>query len=256
MKLTPTLQLADFFSPFNQEALACLCNDMDFGSGGVTLIPDNTLASHPYLALIGDKEGKVYVSDRNNMGGFNGSCTGTCLQVTARGCVLPKCSGTNHNLQTVQISTHRIHNNGAFWNGNLYYAGSFDVLGRYPISDTCNPGPICTVAAASNYGGQPVTFAYGATPSVSSNGTNNGVVWIINNSDNLDGGNPAILNALATDTLTEIYSSNTCKNSQGVLLDVPGPATKFSVPTIANGYVYIGTQTDFDIYGPLSRTCQ
>jgi hypothetical protein len=260
VKLTPSLQEEQFFSPFDELALACPCNDMDFGSGGVTLIPDHTLASHPFLAVIGDKEGKVYVSDRSDMGGFGGTsnCTGICPQRAFNGCKtpLPTCTGVDHNLQTVQVTTHEIHNNGAYWNSNLYYAGSFDVLGRYPISDTCTPGPVCPVAATSNNDGQPISFEYGATASISSNGTANGIVWIINNFDNLKGGTPGTLYALAADTLSQIYASNTCKNSQGVRVDEPGPATKFSLPTVANGHVYIGTQTDFDIYGPLTRSCQ
>jgi hypothetical protein len=34
-----------------------------------------------------------------------------------------------------------------------------------------------------------------------------------------------------------------------------GNPTKFSVPTVANGYVYIGTEADFDIFGPTTATC-
>ena len=34
---------------------------------------------------------------------------------------------------------------------------------------------------------------------------------------------------------------------------MPGTTVKFSVSTIANGEVYIGTQTDVDVYGLLQR---
>jgi hypothetical protein len=40
-------------------------------------------------------------------------------------------------------------------------------------------------------------------------------------------------------------------SNQAGTRDLPGASVKFSVPTIANGKVYIGTQTDVDIYGPI-----
>jgi hypothetical protein len=50
--------------------------------------------------------------------------------------------------------------------------------------------------------------------------------------------------------------SNKCQDPTGVRRDAPGSPTGFSVPTVANGNVYIGTQTDFDIYGQVvQRTC-
>jgi hypothetical protein len=58
--------------------------------------------------------------------------------------------------------------------------------------------------------------------------------------------------AFDAENLAELYSSNGCHNNHR---DVIGKPTRFSVPTIANGYVFVGTETDFDIFGKTTATC-
>ncbi len=96
-------------------------------------------------------------------------------------------------------------------------------------------------------------FTYGTTPSVSSSGNSNGIVWAVDdlNGYAAQGGAAAVLHAFNASSMIELYNSGQCGTA-----DLPGPATKFSVPTIANGYVFIGTQTDFDIYGVLLQARQ
>jgi len=88
----------------------------------------------------------------------------------------------------------------------------------------------------------PTGFGFpGATPSISSNGTANGIVWAINSNayctQQSSSCGPAVLHAYSAATLsTELWNS-----SQGNG-NVAGNAVKFTVPTIANGKVYIGTR--------------
>jgi hypothetical protein len=241
IKMTPDLNtIAGYFTPSDQYWRAC--NDIDFGSGGVLLVPDNTLPNYPYIAIKGDKEGIIWAFDRGSPGGYNGgSCSQSC---TAR------CMNSNNNLQSVaDLGAKVIHNNPAFWKGSsssyLYYAVSFEPLAQYPLCNT--NGPICT---GINYLQSGNTFQYGSTPSVSSQGTTNGIVWSIDNFGNVSGGKPAVLWAYDAVTLNTLYNSTQCPTR-----DTPGDATKFSVPTIANGFVYFGTQTDFDIYGNTTAAC-
>jgi hypothetical protein len=86
----------------------------------------------------------------------------------------------------------------------------------------------------------------GATPVISSNGTNNAILWLIDASGALTG-MPAILRAFDPNDLSkDIYNSATVTPR-----DTAGPAVKFTVPTVANGKVYVGTQTELDVYGLL-----
>ncbi len=91
----------------------------------------------------------------------------------------------------------------------------------------------------------------GATPAISSNGATNGIVWVVNTSNNgtgTSGGNgPAILFAYDATNLSKLYSSPT--SGAGAA----GNAVKFVVPTVANGKVYVGTQTELSVFGLLSN---
>jgi hypothetical protein len=88
----------------------------------------------------------------------------------------------------------------------------------------------------------------GATPVVSSKDANNALIWLIDSSGALAAPNTAaILRVFDPGNLSnEIYNSGMVP-----LRDTAGLAVKFSVPTVANAKVYVGTQTELDVYGLL-----
>jgi hypothetical protein len=94
----------------------------------------------------------------------------------------------------------------------------------------------------------------GSTPSISANGTNNGILWTVERKDILGarpGTQPAVLYAYsAADVSIMLYDSAHAKQ----LRDQPGCANKFVTPTVANGKVYLGTQNELDVYGVLPIT--
>jgi hypothetical protein len=97
-------------------------------------------------------------------------------------------------------------------------------------------------------------FPVGATPSVSSNGTSNGIVWAIERPSALGvqpGASSAVLYAYDATNLSNMLYNSASATSNGVLRDRGGCANKFAVPTIANGKVYVGTQNELDIFGLL-----
>ena len=69
------------------------------------------------------------------------------------------------------------------------------------------------------------------------------VLWALETSQWNTGG-PSTLYAFdATNLATKLYDSNQFSADQ------PGLAVKFTVPTVANGSVYVGTQTRLAVFG-------
>ena len=64
-----TLQMTDFFVPKDENELDL--NDLDLGSGGVSLLPSQFGAgtSTPHLAVVAGKSGYVYLLNRDDLGG-------------------------------------------------------------------------------------------------------------------------------------------------------------------------------------------
>jgi hypothetical protein len=209
------LQVADYFTPFNQDALASV--DLDLGSGGAVLLPDDAGSlTHPHLIVGCGKEGTLYLLDRDNLGQFNST-------------------NDNQIVEELPYSVRPTWSSPAYFNNTLYYISTGDELNAFPVSQAyISPVPS---SQASEIYGYP-----GATPSISANGTNDGIVWAIEPTAFFING-PAILHAYAaTNVGLELYNSDDVDQN-------PGPAVKFAVPTIANGKVYVGGQYTLAVYG-------
>ncbi|MCU1302951.1 MAG: pyrrolo-quinoline quinone [Candidatus Sulfotelmatobacter sp.] len=243
VKLDPnTLQVLDYFTPMDQGCRRL--NDMDLGSGGPMLIPSQ---SGPGEIVVSGKGGNpcdsfgtppvwaslIYLVDKDNMGHYNAL-------------------GPDLDIQTIEGAAYGYHSSPAYWHGvsgsYIYMAGltseggSGDFLKQYTLSN----GLLSTTPTAQTA----TNFVIGATPSISANGTTNGIVWaqersnILSSISNIQ---PAILFAFdANNVATTFYSSNQMGNR-----DQAGSATKFELPTIANGKVYLATLFELDVYGLL-----
>jgi len=223
------LTLLDYFTPFDQ--LTLNNNDVDLGSGGVLLLPDQP-GAHPHIMVAAGKEGTIYVVDRDQM-------TTNNSHYCASGC--------SNDPEIVEESGSGaiagVFGMPAYWNNTLYYMGQNSNLTSIPIA---NGKPDFTRVTVS-----PLGFGFpGTTPSISSNGTMAGaILWAIDSSQYGSPGpgpGPAVLHAVdPTNVSTELWNSTQAANNR----DRAGNAVKFSVPTIVNGKVYVGTSTEVDVYG-------
>jgi hypothetical protein len=208
------LAVADYFEMFNQ--LDENDHDVDLGSGGALLISVNDTAGKTWnLAIGAGKDSNLYVVNRGNMGKFNSSSNKIYQQLTG---VLPG----------------GIWSAPAFFNGKLYYGPVDSPVLAFQFK---NAKLAATPVAKTVH-----SFGYpGVTPSISANGTANGIVWA---AEHLS---PGVLHAYNATNLQEIYNSNQAPNSR----DHFGDGNKFTIPTIANGKVYIGTTTGVAVFGLL-----
>jgi hypothetical protein len=220
LSTSASLAVADWFTPFNQSDLET--NNLDLGSSGVVLLPDQS-SGPAHLLITGGKEGKLYLLNRDNMGHFCASCTTTDTNV----------------LQSFMGGV--IFGTPAFWQNGLYLAGWNGFLERFAFNPSSGTFDTSPSSQSSNI------FPYpGATPSISSQGSSNGIAWAIDSSENgvRTTQGPAVLHAYdATNLANELWTSAQAAGDQA------GDAVKFTVPTVVNGKVYIGTRTEIDVYG-------
>ncbi|HUB24149.1 MAG TPA: fibronectin type III domain-containing protein [Tepidisphaeraceae bacterium] len=218
------LKVVDYFTPQNQASLSSA--DQDLGSGGPLVLPATAgsitigSASAPNLLVGSGKDGTIYLINRDNMGKYSSS-TDNIVQEIGGGL------GGAGSFDTPSF----------YYNGTsaiIYYAAAHDSMRAFTIAN----GLISIAPTVS-----PDTFGLeGATLSISANGDSDGVVW------GIDGGTSELRAYNAANIAAgAIYSTAT--NSPR---DSLGSAVKFTVPTVADGEVFVGTSDSLVIYGLLA----
>ena len=213
------LAVLDYFTPYDQVRLTSGL-DLDVGSGGPLLLP--AADTSPGQLMVGaGKDGKIYLLDRNNLGHFNILNNSQILE------------------NVLGATPHGVWGNLAYWQKQIYIWGFNDKLKAFRLDHN-----LVSVIPVSQ--GSPI-FAYPPpTPTVSANGNGSGIVWTVR-TDQWQTNGPAILQAWdAANVSRQVYNSNI-----RVVRDQAGPAVRFVVPTVANGKVYVGTQSELDVYGLL-----
>jgi len=211
LQLSGSLTVSSFFTPSDQATDDA--DDSDFGAGGAAVVLNLASGTLKHLVIGGGKDGTLYLLNGDNMGGL----------------------GDSNARQYLNIGT-QIFATGAFWNSNFYIAGINGPLISYSFNSSTNLFNTANPSQSSSSYGFP-----GATPSVSSTGSSNGIVWAVDNTNyctrHSPGCGPAVLHAYDATTL-----SSDLWNSAMVSTDAAGNAVKFTVPTVANGKVYVGTR--------------
>jgi outer membrane protein assembly factor BamB len=214
------LRVADYFNMF--DTVSESNGDEDLGSGGAMVLPAMKDAEGKvrYLAIGAGKDGNIYVVDRTNMGKFNPQNNSAIYQ---------EVDGV---LGGGEWAT------SVYYKGSVYFGPQGNNLMQFEFSQArLSTSPHSTSAASFTYPG--------TTPSVSADGSSNGIVWAIEHTDPVD-----VLHAYrAANLATELYNSNQAKNQR----DHFGSAGHFETPMIVNGKVYVGTTNGVAVFGLLGH---
>ena len=228
---TTSLAVQDFYTPSNYASWNT--NDLDISAGGVVVIPDGAGPGGHRNLLVGiDKQGHIWSIDRSSMSGY-----------------VPGFDNTVQYLTLPSAGMNSVHNAPAYWNGNVYVAVGGGPLMALQFTGGLLPNAAGTAIAASHsaesYGYPP------PTPTISYSPSGNAIVWALDNQANgtdIDDGahplGPAILRAYDANNLADtLYSSSSLP------ADTAGNATKFTLPVVANGHVYVGGDHTLTVYG-------
>lgn len=215
--------ILDFFTPSDVNGLNHA--DQDLGSGGVLLLPDQP-GSVPHMAVAAGKDGRMFLLNREDMGGF--SLT------------------QDHVLGEYQIE--RCFCGQSYFLNNIVASGGTSI-GVWRINTS--PSPSLTQIQSSGDLGQ-WRDSTGFLTAVSSDGGNNVIIWAVSRHFSFDVGTPpptlfAFQPIPGNPQLRQLFMSTSGN------WDVPHSSTDGAnsniVPVVANGHVYVASYKELDIFG-------
>ena len=215
VKMSPTGQVLDFFTPHDQATLDS--GNKDLGAGGLLLLPVQ-VGPRPNLMLEAGKNGTLFVVDRDDLGQYD----------------------PNNDSQVVQSLVNIFSSNFSspvYYKGSVYLGPAGDKVKAFGVSN----GQV-TVAPTSQ---TPESYGFpGATMTVSANLGTGGILWTVQRNGAVA---PGVLRAYDAANLgTLLYASN-----QAGSRDTLDFAVRYSVPLVANGKVFVGGMSTLTVYGLL-----
>jgi hypothetical protein len=221
VKINPSATVLDYFSPYVQATLDA--GDLDLGSGGVLLLPDQT-GAHEYEMVSAGKGGAIYLVDRNDMGHYNTSGDQIVQSIVG---IFTKVTGSEGGNFSSPV----------YYNGYVYFGPVSDSVQAFQLSSgLLSTSPTSLTSAI--YGQR------GATLAISANDGANGILWALQSNGTSA---PGVLHAYDPSNLAnELYNSG-----QAGSRDTLDAWWKFTVPTVVNGKVFVTSVNQLTVYGLL-----
>jgi hypothetical protein len=149
LKLSPSLQLVDFFIPGSVAFLND--HDLDLSGCSPVVLPDQN-GPFPHVIVASGKQGTIYVLNRDNLGMY--------------------APNDPQIIQELVGAVGSMRGAPAYWNGRMYFSAKADFLKAFSVSGgMLSPTPVVSTTLK-------LTGAH--APSISANGNSNGIVWVLN----------------------------------------------------------------------------
>lgn len=223
VKISPDLAtIVDLFTPSNVRDLDT--GDTDYGSGGPLLLPLQS-GTLPHVAAAAGKDGRMFLLNRDNMGGFTPG-------------------GPDRVVGLVNI--------GGCWCGQSYFdhegvghvvssGGSNVIVWRVETSPSFKLVQLATSAGIGS-GQDPGFFT-----SISSDESHEGIIWAVSRPNNPS---PATISLFAFESLPTGGGSTLATLFQGDAGTWPNTGGNSNlVPVVANGKVYVASYKQLSIFG-------
>ena len=221
------LSVADYFASYNA-ADGPFDENVELGSSGPLILPamENAAGTVMHLAVGAGKVGTIFVVNLENMGKYNPAGDSNVYQALV-GVMGP---GGADGVGAVRFPP-------ASFGNTVYFSGNQTPIMAFEFTEAL----LSTAAVSST----PEVFQYpGAGMSISANGSSNGILWAV--APGGDGVGNGLYAYAAGKLSDELYNSNQAANGLDQIT-----YAKFAPPTIANGMVYVATQTGVAAFGLL-----
>lgn len=225
VKMSPTLTtLLDIFTPDNQVGLDD--GDVDFGSGGVMVLPDQP-GSIPHLAVAAGKDGNMYFMNEDSLGGYSPTKNNVLATYNVGGCWC----GESYYVDPTDGSTRVVSSGGTsveIWKLQTSPKVSLTLLGNTPSVGASAQDP-------------------GFFTTVSSNGTANPIIWALSRPLGT-GKAPFHLVAYNPDAGKKQHTvKQLVRVAAGDWPNLGGNSN--AVPVVANGQVFVASNKQLQIFG-------
>jgi PQQ enzyme repeat len=211
--------LKSSFTPANYPHLDAA--DLDFGAGGILLLPGPLISGHDILATAMGKDGNLYLLNRTALGGFN----------TTTNAVLDTHTGVGncHCAESYFVGSDSI--------PRVVSSGG-NKLQTWQVHTSPSPALVADSWTQSIESGQDGGFF----TTVSSNGIQNGIIWAVGRPDGTNN-NAVYLDAFDANTGNPLVQNMIA----GHWVNTGGNANV--VPVVTNGKVYVASYKQLAIFG-------